>query len=155
MELASMLAGEPFTDHPASVCPVIGSFLRSYNDQIDSKRRQDLYAYASRVVGSWMGEDVERARIDRLVEWVLELERHRLTRFVLLRRWRRLSPVQAREAVVTRAMVNVCRRVRSVHPQVLQLVDDLLLIGRPGETPVEAVPDARASSDGRVRVMPV
>ena len=32
MELASMLAGEPFTDHPASVCPVIGSFLRSYND---------------------------------------------------------------------------------------------------------------------------
>ena len=28
MELASMLAGEPFTDHPASVCPVIGSFLR-------------------------------------------------------------------------------------------------------------------------------
>ncbi|MBV9806078.1 MAG: hypothetical protein JO286_02790, partial [Solirubrobacterales bacterium] len=29
MELASMLSGEPFTDHPASVCPVIGSFLRS------------------------------------------------------------------------------------------------------------------------------
>ena len=32
MELASMLAGEPFSDHPESVCPVIGSFLRAYND---------------------------------------------------------------------------------------------------------------------------
>ena len=30
MELASMLAGEPFSDHPESVCPVIGSFLRAY-----------------------------------------------------------------------------------------------------------------------------
>ena len=29
MELASMLAGEPFSDHPASVCPVIGSLLMS------------------------------------------------------------------------------------------------------------------------------
>ena len=47
-----MLAGEPFTDHPASVCPVIGSFLRAYNDSVDDGRRQDLYEYASKVVGS-------------------------------------------------------------------------------------------------------
>src|SRR5947209_10781009 len=39
MELASMLAGEPFTDHPQTVCPVIGSFLRAYNDSIDDERR--------------------------------------------------------------------------------------------------------------------
>ena len=32
MELASMLAGEPFSDHPGSACPVIGAFLRAYND---------------------------------------------------------------------------------------------------------------------------
>ena len=35
MELASMLASEPFSDHPASVCPVIASFLRAYNDSVD------------------------------------------------------------------------------------------------------------------------
>ena len=52
MELASMLAGEPFTDHPAAVCPVIGSFMRAYNDAVNDSRRQDLYAYASMVVGS-------------------------------------------------------------------------------------------------------
>jgi hypothetical protein len=29
MELASMLAGEPFSDRPATVCPVIAGFLGS------------------------------------------------------------------------------------------------------------------------------
>ena len=57
MELASMLAGEPFSDHPASACPVIGSFLRAYNDSIDDGRRQDLYALAARIVGSRRSEE--------------------------------------------------------------------------------------------------
>ena len=35
MELASMLAGESFTDHPASVCPVIGSLLRASERAVD------------------------------------------------------------------------------------------------------------------------
>ena len=30
-----MLAGDPFSDHPPSVCPVIGSFLRAYNDRVN------------------------------------------------------------------------------------------------------------------------
>jgi hypothetical protein len=34
------------------VCPVIDSFLRAYNDRIDDGRRQGLYAYAAKVVGS-------------------------------------------------------------------------------------------------------
>jgi hypothetical protein len=69
MELASMLAGEPFTDHPASVCPVIGSFLRSYNDSVDDGRRQALYEYASRVVGSRGSRRAQQERADRLAEW--------------------------------------------------------------------------------------
>src|SRR5207237_10059017 len=69
MELASMLAGEPFSDHPASACPVIGSFLRAYNDSVDDRRRQDMYAYAARVVGSRTGAEVQRARAERLLEW--------------------------------------------------------------------------------------
>lgn len=66
MELASMLAGEPFNDHPQSVCPVIGSFLRAYNDRIDDGRRQDLYGYAAKVVGSRASLDVQHARAERL-----------------------------------------------------------------------------------------
>ena len=52
MELASMLAGEPFSDRPRCVDPVIAGFLRTYNDGIDESRRQDLYPLASEVVGS-------------------------------------------------------------------------------------------------------
>ena len=39
MELASMLAGETFTDRPAAVCPVIAGFVRAYNDAADRRRR--------------------------------------------------------------------------------------------------------------------
>ena len=52
MELASMLAGEPFSDRPRCVDPVIAGFLRTYNDGIDERRRQDLYPLAAEVVGT-------------------------------------------------------------------------------------------------------
>jgi hypothetical protein len=61
MELASMLAGERFSDHPRSVCPVIGRYLRGLNDGLDDERRQDLYGLAAAVVGTSGGRR-ERAR---------------------------------------------------------------------------------------------
>ena len=69
MELASMLAGEKFTDYPRSVSNVIGTFLRGYNDIIDDRRRQDLYRYAAGVVGSSASRSVELARAQRLIAW--------------------------------------------------------------------------------------
>src|SRR3954470_8983946 len=62
MEVASMLAAEPFSDEPSCVCPVIAEFLRTYNDQVDHVRRQDLYAFAALVVGTREGPVVERQR---------------------------------------------------------------------------------------------
>jgi len=64
MELASMLAGEPFSDRPDCVCPVLAGFLRVYNDQLDDDRRQDLFAYEARVVGS-RSASVAQDRDDR------------------------------------------------------------------------------------------
>jgi len=52
MELASMLAGERFTDSPRSVCPVVAAFMRTYNDAVDDTRRQDLYGFAAQSVGT-------------------------------------------------------------------------------------------------------
>lgn len=69
MELASMLAGEPLSDHPQSVCPVIGAFLRAYNDRLDDCRRQDLYAYAAQVVGTRSTAAVERRRAELCRQW--------------------------------------------------------------------------------------
>jgi hypothetical protein len=62
MELASMLAGEPFSDRPHAVCPVVAGFLRSYNDGLDDDRRQDLYRYASRAVGTRASREVATRR---------------------------------------------------------------------------------------------
>ncbi|HUA03649.1 MAG TPA: hypothetical protein VMB27_07065 [Solirubrobacteraceae bacterium] len=69
MELASLLAGEPFTDHPRSVSPLIATFLRMYNDRVDSRRRQDLYAVAASTVGTRASADVEARRAEQLLAW--------------------------------------------------------------------------------------
>jgi hypothetical protein len=65
MELASMLAEEPFTDRPATISPVIGALLRTYNDGLDDARRQDLYPLASLIVGTHASRGIEEERASR------------------------------------------------------------------------------------------
>jgi hypothetical protein len=69
MELASMLTGERFTDHPRDVCPVIAGFLRSYNDLLPDGQQDELYAYASLVVGTAAPRSVRRRRARRVLAW--------------------------------------------------------------------------------------
>jgi hypothetical protein len=130
MELASMLAGEQFSDHPASVCPVIGSFLRAYNDSVDDARRQDLYAYASQVVGTRGSADVQRARAERLLEWAAALRQRRWTRVLLPPRLRgiglhRQPPL---DAVGTHAVHAIPRHNDQTHAEALAVMDELLAI---------------------------
>jgi hypothetical protein len=69
MELASMLAGERFGDRPVSVCPVIGSILRAYNDNVDDRRRQDLFRFATDAVDTRRDHRVQRRRADAALDW--------------------------------------------------------------------------------------
>ncbi|MGH2887681.1 MAG: hypothetical protein ACRDPA_34110 [Solirubrobacteraceae bacterium] len=78
MELASMLAGEPFSAAPNAVCPVIAAFLRTYNDRVDDRRRQDLYGYAAEAIGTRSTREVERARAKLCHRWAGKLQRRRL-----------------------------------------------------------------------------
>jgi hypothetical protein len=73
MELASMLAGESFSDRPATVSPVIAAFLRTYNDGIDDNRRQALYPLAALIVGTRSSRAVERERVSRCLEFARQL----------------------------------------------------------------------------------
>jgi hypothetical protein len=144
MELASMLAGEPFTDHPQSVCPVIGSFLRAYNDALDDCRRQDLYAYAAAVVGSRSSQAVERARADRLAEWAARAAARRRLSRVLPRPLRaatiaRRPPASALGAHAVRA---IRRHTDETHAAALALVDELLALGGEVRSAHEPVPTA-------------
>jgi len=128
MELASMLADEPFTDHPASVCPVIGSFLRSYNDSIDSERRQDLYEYASKVVGSRTDACTQQRRAARLSEWAEEMQRIRRSWFLFRSPLRAIGRLRRPpiDATGTYAVHSIPRHTDRTHVSVLALIDELL-----------------------------
>jgi hypothetical protein len=125
MELASMLAGEPFSDQPASVCPVIGSFLRAYNDSIDDERRQDLYRYAAKVVGSRTSDDVQQARVERLTSWGLTLQQRRWTR-MLPRRLRSLAWMPELDVIGPQVVRAIAHHDARSHAEALALIDQLL-----------------------------
>ena len=131
MELASMLAGEPFSDHPQSVCPVIGSFLRSYNDSIDDLRRQDLYAYAAAVVGTRSSAAVERVRAQRLFAWIAQLQARRWTRLLLPPRIRALAPKPLDDMLGPHAVRAIGTHTDRTHAEALSILEELLAIGNP------------------------
>jgi hypothetical protein len=134
MELASLLAGESFTDHPACVCPVIGSFLRAYNDSVGDERRQDLYGYVSMVVGSVASAEVERARAERLVGWSSENFRRRWARFVPRPIARVMShmrkPPIPLDALGAHAVHSIPRHTGESHAAALGLIEELVGIGK-------------------------
>lgn len=125
-----MLAGEPFSDHPVSVCPVIGSLLRAYNDSLDNERRQDLYAYASKVVGSRSTGKVQNTRAARVREWVEDVKQRReaRSRFPLgLRVMDRLLKIVFVENHAQPFHV-LADTDAEMHAEVLALIDELLAI---------------------------
>lgn len=137
MELASMLAGEPFTDRPACADPVIGGFLRAYNDTVDRDRRQDLYAYAAQVVGTAAGEEVERARAERCIAFAEE--RRRRSRWP----WRRSRPLSlavhlGKDAPGVLAVRSLGRIDDARHAEALRLVDELIAMGSAPRTETPA-----------------
>lgn len=148
MELASMLAGESFSDHPSSVCPAIAGFLRSYNDSIDDRRRQDLYPYASMAVGSRSTAAVERERARRLLSWASQMQRSRgWSRFMFPSR---LGPAVLQsqfdpETAGAHAAKAIRKHTDSSHAAVLGLIDELLAIGPRESAP--AIADRSATRE--------
>jgi len=133
MELASMLAGEPFSDHPVSVCPVIGSLLRAYNDSVDSERRQDLYAYAAKIVGSRATGHVQNARAARVKAWVEDVKRRREERSRFPLGLRALDRLLKLVFVASHAQPFhvLAETDDEMHAEVLALIDELLAM-KPG-----------------------
>jgi hypothetical protein len=138
MEMASMLAGERFSDRPRSVSPVIAAFLRGYNDLVDDARRQDLIRYASEAVGTASPEAVELARIKRLVEWADERWNQHprpgvLGSFGAL--WARRVPPTDPESAGIYAIRSIHNCNRRVHAHVLALLDELIAMDDRGPAP--------------------
>jgi hypothetical protein len=132
MELASMLAGEGFSDHPRCVSRPIASFLRAYNDLLDDGRRGDLYRYAAQTVGTAGSAEVEDVRVRRLLAWGDELWRRRCTRSLLDRvRLRRASKERSSdpEPAGTYAVHAIGKVTDETHAAALALLDELIALG--------------------------
>lgn len=98
MELASMLAGEPFSDHPRCVDAVVAAYLRSYNDVVDDDARQDLLGLAADAVGSTGSEALQTARAERCARELVALHARRpLLQRVLAGRPDAMAPVTGPE----------------------------------------------------------
>jgi len=69
MEASAWLAHEPWSDKPLCVSPVVGAFLRLWNDQLDATTRQKLKPYAARVVGT-AGDGHDEWRGWLCVDWL-------------------------------------------------------------------------------------
>jgi len=132
MELASMLAGEGFSDHPRSVSRPIASLLRGYNDLVDDRRREDLYRYAAQTVGTADAWAVEEARAARLLAWADQRWERRASRSVLDRmRLRRAYKERSTdpEPAGTYAVHAIGKVNDESHAAVLALVDELIALG--------------------------
>jgi hypothetical protein len=141
MELASMLAGDRFTDHPRDVCPVIAGFLRSYNDLLPDGQHGELYAVAARVVGTRSSGAVRRRRARLLMTWAARGKtpppyRHRF--------WVRARPWD----LVLLPAVEAALRLDPDHRRtaVATLLDELCAMGRPAVASTAVAPQAPATA---------
>jgi hypothetical protein len=136
MELASMLAGEPFSDRPRCVDPVIAGFLRTYNDGIDERRRQDLYPLAAAVVGTRTVSSVQAERARLCLRWAQERYGTKTRGVRRLLPHRPLLPDgrlgdDAAGTLAGRVAVKLAckRRAEGAHEATLAFVRELLAVG--------------------------
>ena len=74
MEAVAMLAGEEWSDHPQCASPVIGAFLRSWNDSLPDDDRQQLKQYIPRLINSRGTEDQETERSWLATDWLVRVQ---------------------------------------------------------------------------------
>jgi hypothetical protein len=132
MELSSMLAGEPFSDRPQAVCPVIGAYLRSYNDVVDDDRRQGLYRYASEAIGTAGPAELRRRRAERCLAEISRLHDQRSR----VRRWLSGRPelsLPGSSIELERVGMHLARALQRSgpegHARAMALADELIAVG--------------------------
>jgi hypothetical protein len=76
MEAVSYVAGEPFSDSPACVSPVIAAFLRSWNDGLpdDATRTRLLAPLIPRVIGTRTTDADEETRAWLATDWLVRVQ---------------------------------------------------------------------------------
>jgi hypothetical protein len=151
MELASMLAGERFSDHPVSVCPIVGAILRAYNDDIDQGRRPDLYRYAAESVGTRGSYALQLRRARHAIAWARTVYSKRGR---LRRRPTEPRPDHGPDEIAFYLVRSLGRRHSDEsHAAVLAMLDELIELGL--ESRMDALPELPAESDAHAPAEPL
>ena len=74
MEAVAFVAGEPWSDHPKCACPVISTFLRSWNDDLlDDERDTLLRPLIPQLIGTRGDVAMERRRATMAADWLIRV----------------------------------------------------------------------------------
>ena len=74
MEAAPYIAGEPWSDHPDCVCPVIAAFMRSWNDALpDSERTALLLPLIAKTIGTKGSDALAQRRALMAADWLVRV----------------------------------------------------------------------------------
>lgn len=74
MEAAAWIAGEPWSDHPECVCPVISAFMRSWNDSLpDDKRSALLLPLIPSTIGTRGSAALASRRATMATDWLVRV----------------------------------------------------------------------------------
>lgn len=74
MEAVSFVAGEKWSDTPECVCPVLGVFLRSWNDALpDNERDALLRPLILKLIGTRSTKEVEHRRSSIAADWLVRV----------------------------------------------------------------------------------
>ena len=72
MEAVAFVAGEPWSAHPECACPVIGAFLRSWNDALnDGDRETLLRPLIPSIIGTRSTKTLENQRAAMAMDWLV------------------------------------------------------------------------------------
>jgi hypothetical protein len=71
LEWASYLAGEPWSDHPECVSPVIAAFGRRWNDDLSATDRQILVPYLPKLLNTRGTKAQENRRAWMVTDWMV------------------------------------------------------------------------------------
>ena len=75
MEAVAYVAGEPWSDHPECACPVIGAFMRAWNDALsDADRDRLLLPLIPRLVGTKGSKKLEARRATMSADWYVRVQ---------------------------------------------------------------------------------
>ena len=90
LEAASYLAGEPWSDHPTCVSPVLGAYGRGLNDVLPDDLRQQLKPYLPRLLNT-AGDGQDERRCYLALDWLVR---------VYTPTWMRLVPALCDQAAL-------------------------------------------------------